>query len=264
MRKRVVKDLALLWAVLAVTWALTDLGGILLIRVLGASPEAIMGTATFGVTTFSIPVVKKVESAGLPEPVGIFLVNGTACLVLFLLPFAFHLQDPTRRDRPPRFLRRIAMRSPTLFLWKLLPAFRRIPSKELGLVFENLAVLPVALPVLMGSILGALTASMTLPGLEVRSTLLVSSFLLPHGVIELSAFFLPMGFLLGLYSKIRPDLEAGRVEAVWETLRAGISPRPWIPRLAVALSMLAVAATIESYGTPPFARMAASWMGLEF
>jgi hypothetical protein len=253
-----------LWAVLGVVWALTDLGGILLIRILGASPEAIMGTATFGVTTVSIPIVNKVESTGLPQPVGIFLVNGTACLVLFLLPFAFHLQDATRRDRPPRFLRRMALRSPTLFLWNVFPSFRKIPSKELRIVYENLAVLPVALPVVMGCILGGLTASLILPGREIASTLLVVSFLLPHGILELSAFFFPMACIRGLFADVRPDLEAGRVEAVWETMRARIAPRPWILRFVLAEAMLAAAAAIESYGTLPIAKMAASWLDLQF
>jgi uncharacterized membrane protein SpoIIM required for sporulation len=156
------------------------------------------------------------------------------------------------------------MRSPTLFLWKPFPAFRKIPTPGLRVLYENLVVLPFFLPLLMGAILGLLTVALVLAGSEFASILFAVTLVLPHGVFELTALFLPLAYLWIAYAEVRGDLEAGAAEAAWARLRAFFTARKVLPRYAVSLGLLAAAAVVESRLTVPIARLVAGAAGMEF
>jgi hypothetical protein len=258
------RALGLTWAVFAGFLALTDAAFLVVIHALGGSPERIERTAAIGLTTFSMPAGDRIAAMGLPEPFEFFLVNALATVVLYTLYLLAPLTDCTRMDRFPAWVRRRMVRDPTLVVMWPFPSFRRIQAKDLRVVFAVLRMTPLAAPAAMGVMCGIFTAVITVPGHWMATTAWALTWLLPHGVFELSAIFLAYSSWFALYGKVRPDLEAGRAEAVWEAIRPRIALRAAGKRLAVSLLLLAVAAVIEAYATEPIAVAFGGWIGLEF
>jgi len=263
-KQRILHALGLYWIVFLASSCLFSAGSLVFVHIVKGPREAVVNTATIGIRNISLPIMEKAEAAGLPEFVWFLLINGTATLVLFSLPFFLPLIDPSRRDRFPRLIRRFILNDPTLVVLSPLPAFRRIEVPELRQLFASLMVAPLVAPILIGAIVGMLSGVIVDPGDPARTGVFFTALILPHGIFELSALFLAPACMFGLYRTVQADVEAGKTEAVWEALYKDLRWKIWLPRLALALTLITMAGVVEAYATEPLAMALASWMGLEF
>ncbi|MHC5040034.1 MAG: stage II sporulation protein M [Planctomycetota bacterium] len=262
--RRIARTVVFLWLLFLASWVLFTGSTLVFVHIFGGSKHGVLDVASAGMQNVSKPVMGKVVGAGLPEFMGFFVINGSATLVIFLFPAIVRLLDPSRNDWFTRMVRRLEWKhDPTDILFMPLPAFRRISVRELRDLFQILVIPPFLMPILLGVVAGMLCGLVVKPGDIPRTALYCGALIMPHGILEASAIFLVPACMFSLYREVRTDMAEGRTEAVWAVLRPELRWRRWLPRLVLALGLIAAAGVIEAYATKPIADALGTWMGMD-
>lgn len=268
-RLRAVGSLWLCWA--AVYLASEALLVVLLSRGAPLARE-LSAAADSTVAAASSPLLERLAAVDAPLALQTGVVNTLALLVLYaLLPLLGATADPVPRGAFARRIDDLVWTHPALkwtnyvaYLFWPMRAFRRTPTLRLKGMCAFGAV-PYLLPVLLGLQAGFVGGHLGAAAAErpVAFTLLGLALVLPHGLLELTALFIPLAGILQLYAALEPRLVAGDLEGVSATLHeraAWKAAGRWLP---AALALVAAAACIEAELTLPFAEHVARALGLD-
>lgn len=224
----------------------------------GWAPQKAVQAAAFSSSSFDL--FDDLASKGIPEEILFVLFNGSATITLWIvLVLSLGLYDPGRADRFPRLLRWLARTDHRTLKWFW--PFRARIVDDLRDVYAATFLLPFLVPVVVGLDMGLVLTAFSDRQDLLRSTVVGAALLVPHGLFELTALFLPGTFLGAWFRELEPSMLRGETSAVWGRVQEAISLRRLAPWAAVSLGLVVVAAVIEADATEPIARLVAGWIG---
>jgi len=223
------------------------------------------------VAAVSMPLLHGLGAADVPLTVQIGLVNALGLLLCFaIMPLLRSGGDPKPRGRFAERLDRLMWTHPALkwtnyvaYLFWPVPTFRRTPTLRLKSVCA-FGVLPFLLPVLLGLQAGFAGSGFLEARLQhpIAVVFVGLALVLPHGLIELTALFVPIAALLEYYRAVRPLLVAGDVDGVSAALAQHGSWKIVVRWLPACLVAIALAAAIEANLTLSFAEALGQALGV--
>lgn len=247
-----IRALGLLWATLAGAM-LVAIPFLAALVALGIGTDTLFKAATAGVRGVSIPILERTMAGGLDLSIGYVLVNGTVISLLWLFVLRVRRRDPGLGKGFER-------RDPTLRVFRVVPAFRRIEKERLQPLFVGLVAVPYCAPALLGCVFAVVVLNGVQPEKLVATAIVAFGMLAPHGIFELTAVFLPLAVLLATYLDARAALEGGAEDSVWRTIRESTNLASIRAPMILSAVLVVTAAIVEAHVTMPIVEfLEASW-----
>ncbi len=221
------------------------LAGIVLVRVLAISPDALFEMSTKRLS-YAYPLMEAGAKAGIDGGILLFLWNGLAALATMTFAFTAVLFNPAHANLAPRRIRSIFCSPRPMKLLCFLPGCRKIGEESVRRTYVWLMV-----PLIGMILLGIETGLSASTARQVFGSFLLGIVsLLPHGIIEIPAIALAGAVTYSAHLLIRPRTADKDTQALFDDLKRHTDGMP-IRKIAFAVvTGLFIAAMVEAHVTP--------------
>jgi hypothetical protein len=215
--------------------------GIMLIKIIGISPEAIYQISSKRISHV-LPLLESGAKAGIDPGLLIFLWNGLGALATISFIYTAAFFDPLKLTVFPRGLRKMFSGRGRMKMFCFLPGCRDIEEEPLRRVYVWLMV-PLLGMILLGVEIGfSLSTSIFL----FDSAALAFISLMPHGIIEIPALAMAGAVSFSAHQLMRREISANRVDCVFAEIDAYKRKLPVAVIAFTVLLCLLSAALIEA------------------
>ncbi len=233
-----------LMAAFAVSFAISLIAGILLIKLLNVDPEKIFEISTKRIAVASA-LFDKGLTLGIDKGILIFAWNSLGSLVTISFVYTAALLNPHEASTFPRGLRKMLCGEKRMKLLCYLPGCLRIEEESLRRLYVWLAI-PLLAIILLGVECGLIVSTAA----SITGSYFIGIVaLLPHGIIEIPSITLAGAVAFSAHILMKEDAHTELTSAVFEKIsiyRSGMPIR--IIALSVTFCLLA-AGLIEAHLT---------------
>jgi len=227
-----------------ISFALSFLTGIFLIKILDTAPETLFAISTRRLS-FAFPILQTGSTLGIDQGVILFIWNSLGSLVTISFLYTAALFNPRDISLFPKILRKAFIGRNKMKLLCFLPGCRAIGEEPIRRLYVWLMV-PLLGMLLLG-VESGLTVS-TSAGIF-GSYLAGFISLLPHGVIEIPAITFGGALTYGAHLLVRKNIEEKEITEIFEAVEDYKNSIPPGKVILIVISSLLIAGLIEGHAT---------------
>lgn len=221
------------------------IGGLLLIYLVGISPEAIFEKSSTRLS-YVVPIFDAGVQIGIDQGVLIFIWNTLGALTTMAFFYMFPLFNPLLRDHSPSWLRNILCGRHRMRLLCYLPGCRKIHDEPLRRLYVWFMI-----PMLGMILLGIESGLMVATGGDMSGSYLTSFLaLIPHGIIEIPAVTLAGAVTFSGHIIMKRKVPILEVDKLFAELHSHRKNLPTIKIAAIVILGLFLAGLLEAHLTP--------------